>query len=61
MIMLSSQIAAHHELLYIWILVLIGITGTYLRNTLYFFLGRRKREVWLNKNEKLKSKKQFID
>ena len=61
MVMITSVIAAHHGHLNIWIVVAIGLTGTYCSDMVYFFLGRRKGKEWLNKKPRFKEKYAFID
>lgn len=61
MIMISSIIAAHHGHLNIWIVIIIGILGTFLSDCFYFFLGRKKGKAWLEKNTKLRNKRKVID
>ena len=61
MIMISSVIAAHHGHLNIWIVIAIGIVGTYLSDCFYFFLGRKKGKTWVDKKEKLKKKHEIVD
>lgn len=59
--MISSVIAAHHGHLNIWLVIVIGIVGTYLSDCFYFFLGRRKGIAWLDKKKKLKKKHEVVD
>ncbi len=61
MIMISSIIAAHHGYLNLWLVIVIGIVGTYGSDCTYFFLGRKKGKVWLNKNQKIKEKASIMD
>lgn len=61
MIMISSIIAAHHGYLNIWIVVIIGIVGTYCSDLFYFMLGRKKGADWINKNQKIRGKAAIID
>jgi membrane protein DedA with SNARE-associated domain len=61
MIMISSIIAAHHGYLNLWLVVIIGVLGTYSSDVFYFMLGRKKGKEWLNKNQKIKQKVQFVD
>ncbi len=61
MIMISSIIAAHHGYLNLWLVVAIGVLGTYSSDMFYFNLGRRKGKNWLNKNQKIKDKVTIID
>jgi len=61
MIMISSVIAAHHGYLNIWLVVIIGTTGTYISDCMYFFIGRKRGKNWLNKNQKLKEKASVVD
>ncbi len=42
MVMITSVIAAHHGHLKLWIVIAIGLTGTYCSDSFYFFLGRKK-------------------
>ena len=39
-IMISSIIAAHHGYLNIWIVLIIGIVGTYFSDVFYFLIGK---------------------
>ncbi len=61
MVMITSVIAAHHGHLNLWIVIAIGLTGTYCSDMFYFFLGRRKGKEWLNKKPRFKDKYAFID
>ncbi len=61
MIMISAVIAAHHEYLNLWLVVILGIAGTYCADCFYFFLGRKKGKVWINKNQKIKNKAAVIE
>lgn len=61
MVMITSVIAAHHGHLELWIVMAIGLAGTYFSDTFYFFLGRRKGRAWLNKHERFKDKYAVID
>jgi len=61
MIMISSIIAAHHGHLNIWLVIVIGILGTYSSDCFYFFLGRKKGKDWLNKKPKIKNKADKIN
>jgi membrane protein DedA with SNARE-associated domain len=58
MVMISSVIAAHHGYLSFWLVIPIGMSGIYLSDCFYFWLGRKKGKEWLdkNKNSKLKLK-----
>lgn len=60
MVMISSVIAAHHGYLSFWLVILVGMTGIYCSDCLYFWIGRRKGKEWLNKNQKLKDKASVI-
>lgn len=60
-VMISSVIAAHHNLLNLWIVMAIGLVGTYCSDLFYFFLGRRKGKEWLNKNARFGNKYAVID
>jgi membrane protein DedA with SNARE-associated domain len=48
MIMISSIIAAHHGYLNLWLVVIIGVLGTYSSDVFYFMLGRKKGKEWLD-------------
>ena len=61
MIMISSVIAAHHNYLNLWIVIAIGVVGTYCSDFFYFQLGRRKGKVFLNNKPKWHSKVEIID
>jgi membrane protein DedA with SNARE-associated domain len=61
MIMISSVIAAHHGYLNLWLVIILGIAGTYCSDCFYFFLGRKKGKEWLNKHQKFKNKVAIID
>jgi len=61
MIMITSVIAAHHGYLKLWIVIAIGLTGTYGSDSFYFFLGRRKGKEWLNKSARFRDKYAVID
>ena len=61
MVMITSVIAAHHGHLNLWIVMAIGLVGTYSSDSFYFFLGRKKGKKWLNKNVRFKNKYAVID
>ncbi len=61
MVMITSVIAAHHGYLNIWIVMAIGLVGTYSSDSFYFFLGRKKGKEWLNKNARFRNKYAVID
>jgi len=61
MVMITSVIAAHHSYLKLWIVIAIGLVGTYSSDSFYFFLGRRKGKEWLNKNTRFKNKYEVVD
>jgi len=61
MVMISSVIAAHHGYLNFWLVIPIGIIGTYTSDCFYFFLGKKRGREWLFKNPKTKNKALFIE
>jgi membrane protein DedA with SNARE-associated domain len=61
MVMISSVIAAHHGYLKLWIVIAIGLVGTYGSDSFYFFLGRKKGKEWLNKSARFKNKYEVFD
>jgi membrane protein DedA with SNARE-associated domain len=61
MVMITSVIAAHHGYLDLWVVMAIGLTGTYASDSFYFFLGRKKGKGWLDKNSRFKEKYATID
>ena len=61
MVMITSVIAAHHGYLNLWIVVAIGLIGTYSSDFFYFFLGRKKGKGWLEKHPRYKNKYAVID
>jgi len=61
MAMITSVIAAHHGYLNLWVVMAIGLVGTYSSDSFYFFLGRKKGKEWLNKNARFKIKYAVID
>jgi membrane protein DedA with SNARE-associated domain len=61
MVMVTSVIAAHHGYLNLYIVMAIGVTGTYFADSFYFFLGRRKGKKWLNKSARYRNKYEVID
>jgi membrane protein DedA with SNARE-associated domain len=61
MVMISSVIAAHHGYLNLWIVVAIGLVGTYSADSFYFFMGRKKGKEWLNKNARFKNNYALVD
>ena len=61
MIMISSVIAAHHGYLNLWIVVAIGIAGTYASDSFYFFLGRKRGKAWIEKSDRFKDKAVVLD
>jgi membrane protein DedA with SNARE-associated domain len=61
MILISAIIAAHHGYLILWLVALLGVVGTYSADCFYFFLGRKRGYVWINKNRKIKRKADIIE
>jgi len=61
MIMISSVIAAHHGYLNLWLVVFLGIIGTYGSDFFYFSLGRKRGKDWLNEKQKFEIKAEIID
>jgi membrane protein DedA with SNARE-associated domain len=61
MVMISAVIAAHHGYLDIWIVLVIGLIGTYCSDCFYFFLGRKKGRAWLNQTKKFTDKLVIVD
>ena len=61
MVMISAIIAAHHGHLNLWIVVVLGIVATYCSDIFYFNIGRKKGTVWLNKQQKFKSKIEIVN
>ena len=61
MVMITSVIAAHHGHLKLWMVVAIGLTGTYASDSFYFFLGRKKGKDWLQKKAHFRKKYEVID
>lgn len=61
LVMISSIIAAHHGYLNLWLVVAIGMTGTFGSDCFYFFLRRKKGNAWLNKHQKFRDKAASID
>lgn len=61
MVMITSVIAAHHGHLNLWMVLAIGLTGTYASDSFYFFLGRKKGKEWLQKKAHFKKKYEVID
>jgi membrane protein DedA with SNARE-associated domain len=61
MVMITSVIAAHHGHLNLWIVIAIGLTGTYASDSFYFFFGRKRGKEWLNKNARFSDKYKVID
>ena len=60
MIMISSIIAAHHGYLNFWIVLSIGIVGTFFTDFFYFSLGKKKGKDIIAKKEKIKGKMDFV-
>ncbi len=56
MVMLSSVIAAHRGYLNLWIVLIIGFSGTLSGDWFYFFLGRNKGKDWLENKQKFSRK-----
>ncbi|HUX96673.1 MAG TPA: hypothetical protein VMV47_13145 [Bacteroidales bacterium] len=42
MVLISTVMASRHGYLVLWIVVILGLTGTYCADCLYSFFGRRK-------------------
>jgi len=61
MVLISAVIAAHHGYLILWLVVILGVVGTYTADSFYFFLGRKRGYVWINKNPKIKKKAEIIE
>jgi membrane protein DedA with SNARE-associated domain len=61
MVLISAVIAAHHGYLILWIVVTLGVIGTYFADCFYFFLGRKRGYVWINKNPKIRKKAEIIE
>ena len=61
MVMITSVIAAHHGHLKLWIVIAVGLTGTYGSDCFYFFLGRKRGKDWLDKNPRYRDKYEVID
>jgi len=61
MVLISAVIAAHHGYLILWIVIALGVIGTYCADCFYFFLGRKRGYVWINKNPKIKKKAEIIE
>ena len=61
MVMITSVIAAHQGHLKLWIVIAIGLVGTYSSDSFYFFLGRKKGKEWLNKKPRFKDRYVIID
>ncbi len=60
MVLISAVIAAHHGYLIFWVVAILGVAGTYAADCLYFFLGRKRGYVWINKNPKIKAKAEIV-
>ena len=61
MIMISAVIAAHHGYLNLWMVIILGVLGTYGSDLFYFSLGRKKGRGWLKKNKKIEGKLSVVD
>jgi membrane protein DedA with SNARE-associated domain len=61
MILISAVIAAHHGYLLLWLVVILGIAGTFSADCFYFYIGRKRGYVWINKNPKIKKKAEIIE
>lgn len=60
MVMLSSVIAARQGYLQLWLVVPLGMLGTFISDCFYFFLGRKKGKKWIEKSPKLKKRAGYI-
>jgi membrane protein DedA with SNARE-associated domain len=60
MIMISSIIAAHHGYLNLWIVIALGITGTFFADFFYFLLGKKKGRQLVERKEKIKNRMNSI-
>jgi membrane protein DedA with SNARE-associated domain len=56
MTMISAVLAAHKGYLNIYLVFTLGITGTFGSDCFYFWFGRRKGQIWLNKRPKYEEK-----
>lgn len=61
MVMLSSVIAAHRGHLTLWVVMVIGFTGTLTSDWLYFLLGRYQGSSWISKRPKMQQKALIIN
>ena len=61
MVLISAVIAAHHRYLILWIVIALGFVGTYVADCFYFFLGKKRGYIWINKNPKIKRKAEIIE
>ena len=50
MVMVSAVIAAHHQYLNLWVVIIIGFLATYSADLFYFFIGRKRGKGWLEEN-----------
>lgn len=51
MVMVSAVIAAHNDYLDLWMVILIGFVATYTSDLFYFFIGRKRGQIWLRRND----------
>jgi membrane protein DedA with SNARE-associated domain len=56
MTMISAVLAVHTGYLNIYIVFTLGIIGTFGSDCFYFWFGRRKGKIWLNKRPKYKER-----
>ena len=47
--------------IYFWIVMAIGLAGTYGSDAVYFFLGRKRGKKWLNRNAHYRNNAELID
>lgn len=58
--MISAVVAAHNGYLDLWVVVILGILGTFGSDCYFFSLGKRRGNAWLAKRPKYKKKVERI-
>ena len=56
MTMISAVVAAHNGYLNLWVVIVLGITGTFGSDCYFFSLGKRRGNAWLAKRPQYQKK-----
>ena len=58
--MISAVVAAHNGYLDLWVVIILGILGTFGSDCYFFSLGKRRGNAWLAKRPKYKKRVERI-